>query len=93
LQEFEQQVAIPGRALWQVETEEGYSVGCSFLNGDGFDRLASIVHREENPPVSIKKRSIRISPLAWLALVTTIFVVSQQETFVASLRMIRELWQ
>jgi hypothetical protein len=93
LQEFEQQVAIPGRALWQVETEEGYSVGCSFLNGDGFDRLTSIVRREDSQPVPSRRRSIRISPLAWLALVTTIFVVSQQETFVASLRMIRELWQ
>lgn len=84
-------VTIPARALWQVGTVEGHAVGCCFLNGDGFDRLTSIAGRKKRvQPIKQKKRSMPMATVSWVALLTMVFVLSQKEHFLASLR---SLWR
>lgn len=84
------QRTVPGRAHWRADSDDGYAVGCSFLNGEGFQKLAAVVGSKTTRREKKGRRSMNLSPLAWLALVSVFFVVSQQETLVASMKL---LWQ
>lgn len=86
------EVIIPARALWQVGSDQTFSVGCCFLNGNGFQRFAAIARPKGQPKQRKKKRPMRMSTLNWLALSTTVFVLSQREHFVGALRSLWELF-
>lgn len=89
----QQPVTIPGRALWQVDSDEGFSIGCSFLNGDGFKRLAAAVGCEKKQIVAKSRRSLRLTPLAWLAFVAVVLVVSQRQVFIDSMQFLWRLFR
>lgn len=84
------QVVVPGRVLWRADVDDGFAVGCSFLNGDGFAKLTQVVNPETVKTVKNQRRSIRLSPLAWLALVA-IVALSQHDALTASLHWIWRL--
>jgi len=89
----QQQVTVPGRVHWRVGSDDGYAVGCSFLNGEGYRELAAVVCRKTTRRQKTGRRSLNLSPLALLALVALVFVVSQHDTFVASMQLLWRLFR
>lgn len=35
--------SIPARAMWQIDTDDGYTIGCAFLNKSGYASMVRVV--------------------------------------------------
>ncbi len=63
---------LAGRILWQVETDDGYMVGCSFLSPGAFDVLDRVAGEVEPADRGDDRRSLRLQRWTWFGMLAVI---------------------
>jgi hypothetical protein len=69
---------INARAIWQTGVENGYCVGCSFLNKRGYEVLREVAMPPESARVRLR-RALRLSRWGWIGLLGGLLWISVRE--------------